>query len=54
MPINWSFVVPWVTIITWTPDSYKNGRDDARMELMERLREAEPEPVYSGLEKCML
>ena len=29
-----------VTIVTWHPDAYKYGRDDARMELMERLRKA--------------
>ena len=29
-----------VTIVTWDPDSYKYGRDDVRMELMERLRKA--------------
>ena len=29
-----------VTIITWHPDAYKYGRDDVRMELMERLRKA--------------
>ena len=29
-----------VTIITWHPDVYKYGRDDVRMELMERLRKA--------------
>ena len=29
-----------VTIVTWHPDSYKYGRDDVRMELMERLRKA--------------
>ena len=27
-----------VTIVTWHPDVYKYGRDDVRMELMERLR----------------
>ncbi len=27
-----------VTIVTWHPDAYKYGRDDVRMELMERLR----------------
>ncbi len=29
-----------VTIVTWHPDAYKYGRDDVRMELMERLRSA--------------
>ena len=29
-----------VTIVTWHPDFYKYGRDDVRMELMERLRKA--------------
>lgn len=29
-----------VSIITWHPDAYKYGRDDVRMELMERLRKA--------------
>lgn len=29
-----------VTIVTWHPDSYKYGRDDVRMELLERLRKA--------------
>lgn len=29
-----------VTIVTWHPDSYKYGRDDVRMELMERLRKS--------------
>ena len=29
-----------VTIVTWHPDAYKYGKDDARMELMERLRKA--------------
>lgn len=29
-----------VTIVTWHPDTYKYGRDDTRMELMERLRKA--------------
>ena len=29
-----------VTIVTWHPDVYKYGRDDVRMELMERLRKA--------------
>jgi hypothetical protein len=29
-----------VTIVTWHPDVYKYGRDDTRMELMERLRKA--------------
>ena len=29
-----------VTIVTWLPDAYKYGRDDVRMELMERLRKA--------------
>jgi len=29
-----------VTVVTWHPDSYKYGRDDVRMELMERLRKA--------------
>ena len=29
-----------VTIVTWHPDSYKYGRDDVRMSLMERLRNA--------------
>ena len=28
------------TIVTWHPDAYKYGRDDVRMELMERLRKA--------------
>ena len=28
------------TIVTWHPDAYKYGRDDARMELMERLRKS--------------
>lgn len=28
------------TIVTWHPDAYKYGRDDTRMELMERLRKA--------------
>ncbi|MBR1508781.1 MAG: hypothetical protein IJ619_12355 [Eubacterium sp.] len=29
-----------ITIVTWHPDSYKYGRDDVRMSLMERLRNA--------------
>lgn len=29
-----------VTIVTWHPDAYKYGKDDIRMELMERLRKA--------------
>jgi len=29
-----------VTVVTWHPDAYKYGRDDTRMELMERLRKA--------------
>lgn len=29
-----------VTIITWHPDFYRFGRDDVRMELLERLRKA--------------
>lgn len=29
-----------VTIVTWHPDVYKYGRDDVRMELMEKLRKA--------------
>ena len=29
-----------VIIVTWHPDAYKYGRDDVRMELMERLRKA--------------
>ena len=29
-----------VTIVTWHPDAYIYGRDDSRMELMERLRRA--------------
>lgn len=29
-----------VSIVTWHPDAYKYGRDDVRMELMERLRKA--------------
>ena len=29
-----------VTIVTWHPDAYKYGRDDVRMELIERLRKA--------------
>jgi superfamily II DNA or RNA helicase len=29
-----------VVIVTWHPDAYKYGRDDTRMELMERLRKA--------------
>ena len=29
-----------VTIVTWHPDAYKYGKDDVRMELMERLRKA--------------
>ena len=29
-----------ITIVTWHPDAYKYGRDDVRMELMERLRNA--------------
>ncbi len=29
-----------VTIVTWHPDAYRYGRDDVRMELMERLRKA--------------
>ncbi len=29
-----------VTIVTWHPDVYKYGKDDVRMELMERLRKA--------------
>ena len=29
-----------VTIVTWHPDYYKYGRDDVRMELLERLRNA--------------
>ena len=28
------------TIVTWHPDAYKYGRDDTRMELMERLRKS--------------
>ena len=28
------------TVVTWHPDVYKYGRDDVRMELMERLRKA--------------
>ena len=28
------------TVVTWHPDAYKYGRDDTRMELMERLRKA--------------
>ncbi len=28
------------TIVTWHPDAYKYGRDDVRMELIERLRKA--------------
>lgn len=28
------------TIVTWHPDAYKYGKDDVRMELMERLRKA--------------
>ena len=35
-----------VTIVTWHPDAYKYGRDDTRMELMERLRKA-------GFEICL-
>lgn len=30
-----------VTIVTWHPDAYKYGKDDVRMELMERLRKAD-------------
>lgn len=29
-----------VIIVTWYPDAYKYGKDDVRMELMERLRKA--------------
>ena len=29
-----------VTIVTWHPDFYRFGRDDVRMELLERLRKA--------------
>lgn len=29
-----------VTVVTWHYDAYKYGRDDVRMELMERLRKA--------------
>ena len=29
-----------VTIVTWHPDAYKYGRDEARMELMEKMRKA--------------
>lgn len=29
-----------VTIVTWHPDAYKYGKDDVRMDLMERLRKA--------------
>lgn len=29
-----------VTIVTWHPDAYKYGKDDVRMELLERLRKA--------------
>lgn len=29
-----------VTIVTWHPDAYKYGKDDVRIELMERLRKA--------------
>ena len=29
-----------VTILTWHPDSYKYGRDEVRMELLEKLRNA--------------
>lgn len=29
-----------VTIVTWHPDAYKYGKDDVRMELIERLRKA--------------
>ena len=29
-----------VPIVTWHPDAYKYGKDDVRMELMERLRKA--------------
>lgn len=29
-----------VTIVTWHPDAYKYGKDDVRMELMEKLRKA--------------
>lgn len=29
-----------VTIVIWHPDAYKYGKDDVRMELMERLRKA--------------
>ena len=29
-----------LTIVTWHPDAYKYGKDDVRMELMERLRKA--------------
>ena len=29
-----------VTVVTWHPDAYKYGRDDVRMELLERLRKA--------------
>lgn len=35
-----------VTIVTWHHDAYKYGRDDVRMELMERLRKA-------GFEICL-
>ncbi len=36
-----------VTIVTWHPDAYMYGRDDVRMELMERLRKA-------GFEICLM
>lgn len=29
-----------VTVVTWHPDAYKYGKDDVRMELLERLRKA--------------
>ena len=29
-----------VTVVTWHYDAYKYGRDDVRMELMEKLRKA--------------
>jgi hypothetical protein len=36
-----------IVIVTWHPDAYKYGRDDTRMELMERLRKA-------GFEICLV
>lgn len=40
-----------VTIVTWHPDAYKYGRDDVRMELLERLRKAGFE-IWLQKESC--